>query len=78
MQEKMILETIAKSLVKDPDQVEVNVVEGESSTILELKVAKEDVGRMIGRQGVIARSLRTILGSIAAKNGRKVLVEILD
>ncbi len=78
MQEKVILESIAKSLVKDPDQVEVKVIEGETSVVLELKVAKEDVGRMIGRQGIIAKSLRTILGSIAAKNGRKVLLEILD
>lgn len=58
--EKDLVEYIVKNLVDNPDQVSVNVVEGEKSTILELKVADEDVGKVIGKQGRIAKAIRTI------------------
>ena len=59
--EKELVEFVVKSLVDAPDEVSVNVIEGEKSTILELKVAQEDVGKVIGKQGRIAKAIRTIL-----------------
>lgn len=76
--EKDLVEYIAKSLVDRPDQVTVNVVEGQQSTILELKVAPEDVGKIIGKQGRIANAVRIILSAAAAKSGKHVQLEILD
>ncbi|MBN1697795.1 MAG: KH domain-containing protein [Spirochaetales bacterium] len=76
--EKDLVEYIAKSLVDHPDNVEVNVVEGEKSTILELKVAQEDIGKVIGKSGRIARAIRTILSAAAAKTEKRVVLEILD
>ena len=58
--EKELVEFVVKSLVDAPDEVSVNVIEGEKSTILELKVAQEDVGKVIGKQGRIAKAIRTI------------------
>lgn len=76
--EKDLVEYIVKNLVDNPDQVSVNVVEGEKSTILELKVADEDVGKVIGKQGRIAKAIRTILSASATKGGKRAVLEILD
>ncbi|MDN5294255.1 MAG: uncharacterized protein PWQ91_550 [Eubacteriales bacterium] len=72
-----LVELIAKALVDNPDQVEVNMVEGEKSVILELKVAPEDMGKVIGKQGRIAKAIRTLVKAAALKEGKKVVVEIL-
>ena len=76
--EKELVEHIAKGLVDDPDKVEVNVIEGEKSTILELRVAESDVGKAIGKHGRIAKAVRTILSASATKSGKRVVLEILD
>lgn len=76
--EKDLVEYIAKSLVDNPGSVEVNVIEGEKSTILELKVAPDDIGKVIGKSGRIARAIRTILSAAAAKTEKRVVLEILD
>lgn len=76
--EKELLEYIVKSLVDVPDEVSISVVEGEKSTILELKVASEDVGKVIGKQGRIAKAIRTILSASATKSGKRAVLEILD
>jgi predicted RNA-binding protein YlqC (UPF0109 family) len=76
--EKDLIEYIAKSLVDDPSQVQVTVVEGEKSTILELRVAEDDIGKVIGKQGRIAKAIRTVLLAAAAKTGKHTVLEILD
>ncbi|MCQ2398561.1 MAG: KH domain-containing protein [Sphaerochaetaceae bacterium] len=76
--EKELVEYIVKSLVDFPDEVELNVVEGEKSTILELKVSSQDIGKVIGRQGRIAKALRTILSAAATRSGKHASLEILD
>jgi len=76
--EKDLVEYIAKSLVDDPSQVRVSVVEGDKSTILELRVAEEDIGKVIGRHGRIAKSIRTVLLAATARNGKHTVLEILD
>ena len=78
MKEKEIVETIVKNLVDNPSAVNINVVDGEKSTILELKVGTGEVGKVIGKRGVIAKSIRTIVNAVAVKNGRRVILEILD
>ena len=76
--EKELVEFIAKALVDDPDGVAVNMIEGEKSTILELKVSDGDIGKVIGKQGRIAKAVRTILSAAATKTGKRVVLEILD
>ncbi|MCK5197611.1 MAG: KH domain-containing protein [Spirochaetales bacterium] len=76
--EKDLVVYIAKSLVDDPDGVDVNIVEGEKSTILELKVSQEDIGKVIGKHGRIAKAMRTILSASATKSGKRIVLEILD
>ena len=76
--EKELVEFVVKSLVDAPDKVSVNVIEGEKSTILELKVAQEDVGKVIGKQGRIAKAIRTILSASATRDGKRASLEILD
>ncbi len=76
--EKDLVEYIAKSLVDDPDGVEVNLIEGEKSTILELRVSQDDIGKVIGKHGRIAKAVRTILSASATKTGKRVVLEILD
>ena len=76
--EKELVEFVIKSLVDAPDEVSVNVIEGEKSTILELKVAQEDVGKVIGKQGRIAKAIRTILSASATRDGKRATLEILD
>ncbi|MFH0977170.1 MAG: KH domain-containing protein [Spirochaetota bacterium] len=75
---KELVEYMVKCLVDSPGDVEIHEVEGEKSTILELKVKKEDIGKVIGKHGRIARAIRTILNASATKLGKKVVLEILD
>lgn len=77
MKERELLEILAKALVDHPEQVEVSEIQGERSTILELKVAPGDVGKVIGKQGRIANSLRTLIKAAAGKDGKRIIVEIL-
>lgn len=74
---KELLELIAKSLVDDPDMVEVNEITGEQSIILELKVASDDMGKVIGKQGRIAKAIRTVVKAAAIKENKRVVVEII-
>lgn len=76
--EKELVAYVAKSLVDEPDEVEVNLIEGEKSTILELKVAAGDVGKVIGKHGRIAKAIRTILSASSTRTGKRVVLEILD
>ena len=76
--EKDLVEYIVKSLVDDPSQVNVNVVEGEKSTILELRVAAADIGKVIGKHGRIAKAIRTVLQAATARSGKHTVLEILD
>jgi len=75
---KELLELIAKSLVDRPEDVEVTEVEGEQTTVLELRVAREDLGKVIGKQGRTARSIRTILASAGMKFKKRVVFEIIE
>ncbi|PKM66265.1 MAG: RNA-binding protein [Firmicutes bacterium HGW-Firmicutes-2] len=74
---KELVEVIAKALVDHPEAVVVNEVEGERSTILELKVAPDDMGKVIGKQGRIAKAIRTVVKAAATKDDKRVVVEIL-
>jgi len=74
---KELVETIAKSLVDNPDLVQVNEVFGEQSVILELRVAPEDMGKVIGKQGRIAKAIRTVVKAAAIKENKRVVVEII-
>ena len=74
---KELLLYIARSLVDHPDQVSVTELEGEE-TVLELRVAPEDMGKVIGRQGRIAKEIRTIVKTVAQHNGQRVTVDIVD
>jgi predicted RNA-binding protein YlqC (UPF0109 family) len=76
--EKELVEYIARSLVDDPDGVEVHRIDGEKSTILELRVSENDVGKVIGKHGRIAKAVRTILSASANKSGKRLVLEILD
>jgi predicted RNA-binding protein YlqC (UPF0109 family) len=76
--EKDLIEYIAKSLVDNPGKVAVNIVEGEKSTILELQVAPDDIGKVIGKHGRIAKAMRTVLLAATAKTGKHTVLEILD
>jgi predicted RNA-binding protein YlqC (UPF0109 family) len=78
MNYKDLVEYMVKALVDNPDQVEIREIEGEKSTILELKVTKEDIGKVIGKHGRIARAIRTIINASATKSGKRVVLEILD
>lgn len=69
---------IAKSLVDNPDKVEVKEIIGEQTAVLELRVAQEDLGKIIGKQGKTAKAIRTILGAAAAKARRRAVLEILE
>lgn len=73
-----LVEFIAKSLVDNPDQVQVNEVEGSQSIIIELKVADEDMGKVIGKQGRIAKAMRTVVKAAAIKDNKRVVVEIIQ
>ena len=73
-----LIEVMAKALVDFPDQVNVAEVEGEQTTVIELKVAKEDLGKIIGKEGRTARSLRTILAAVSTKLRKRSVLEILE
>ncbi|OFV95699.1 MAG: RNA-binding protein [Acidobacteria bacterium RIFCSPLOWO2_02_FULL_61_28] len=75
---KELIEMIAKALVDSPDQVVVHAIEGEQSTVLELRVAQSDLGKVIGKQGRTARAIRTILGASGMKLRRRFTLEILE
>ena len=75
---KGLVEDIAKALVDQPDQVVVREIEGEQTTVLELKVAPGDLGKVIGKQGRTARSIRTLLGAVSMKMNRRFTLEILE
>ncbi len=72
------VEFVAKSLVDHPDKVEVREIEGEKTTVIELKVAPEDLGKVIGKQGRTARAIRTLLAALARKQNKRAVLEILE
>lgn len=77
-EERELIEFLAKKLVDEPNEVSVKVIEGEKSTILELKVSQNDIGKIIGKRGRIASALRTILYAASMKSGKRVMLEIID
>ncbi|MBN2544668.1 MAG: KH domain-containing protein [Spirochaetes bacterium] len=78
MDEKELVEFIAKSLVDNPDKVNVNLVESEKSTIIELSVDEPDIGKIIGKHGRIAKAIRTILSAVSNKTHKRILLDIID
>jgi uncharacterized protein len=74
---KELVELIARSLVDNPDDVQVIETESDKSVLLELRVAPDDMGKVIGKQGKIAKSIRTLTKAAAAKTGKRVAVEIM-
>ena len=78
MQQKELVEYIAKSLVDNPEQVEVREAEGEQGAVLELSVSHDDLGKIIGKQGRTARAIRTLLGAVSAKTKKRVVLDILE
>ncbi len=75
---KDLIADIAKALVDRPEEVVVTEIEGAQTQVIELKVAKEDIGKVIGKQGHTARAIRTILGAASAKLKKRSVLEILD
>ena len=75
---KDLIEFIAKALVDQPDQVKVSEVEGEKTSVIELSVAKEDLGKVIGKQGRTARAIRTILSAASTKIRKRSVLEIIE
>jgi predicted RNA-binding protein YlqC (UPF0109 family) len=75
---KTLIEMIAKALVDKPEEVEVTEVDGEQTAVIELKVAKDDLGKVIGKQGRTARALRTILSAASTKIRKRSVLEILE
>jgi uncharacterized protein len=73
-----LIHYIAQSLVDDPDSVDVAEVEGNQTTVLELKVAKDDLGKIIGKQGRTAQAMRTILGAVSSKGKKRTVLEIIE
>ena len=74
---KEILETIIKNLVDNKDAVEIKELDGEQSVVFEVKVAETDMGKVIGKQGKIAGSIRTVMKAVASKEGKRVSVEFI-
>jgi uncharacterized protein len=75
---KEVLETIITTLVSDKNAVSINQIDGEQSIIFEVKVAENDMGKIIGKQGVIAKSIRTIMKAVASKENKRITVEFID
>ena len=75
---KEFIEVIARALVDNPESVEVSNVEGEKTTVYELRVAPEDLGKVIGRIGQTAKAIRTLIAAVSAKKGKRALLEILE
>jgi hypothetical protein len=69
---------IARSIVDNPQDVRVNAIEGDHTTVLELCVAKEDLGKVIGRQGRTAHAMRTLIGAVSAKIKKRTVLEIIE
>jgi len=78
MQMKELIAYIAKALVDNPDEVEVREVEGEQSSVIELRVSKEDLGKVIGKQGRTARAMRTILSAASTKLRKRAVLDIIE
>ena len=76
--QKELVEYIAKALVDNPDEVTVTETEGEHGTVIGLAVAKDDVGKIIGKQGKTARAIRTLVGAASTKEHKRVLLEIAE
>lgn len=74
---KELLEYLAKSLVDSPDEVQVRLLEAEKTVVLELRVAADDMGKIIGKNGRIAQAIRTVIKAAAVKEGKRVVVEII-
>jgi uncharacterized protein len=75
---KELVQYLAKSLVRNPDAVEVKETQTDDASVFELKVAKEDLGRIIGKQGRTAKSIRTLLNAAASRGNRRVVLEIVE
>lgn len=75
---KDLVKYIAQALVDSPDEVSVSEVEGEQTSVIELRVAKEDLGKIIGKHGRTAQSIRTILSAASAKNRKRAVLEIVE
>jgi predicted RNA-binding protein YlqC (UPF0109 family) len=75
---KALIESMAKALVDRPEEVKVSEIEGEKTTVYELRVSQSDLGKVIGKQGKTARSMRTILGAAGTKIGKRCVLEILE
>lgn len=75
---KELIKYIAQSLVDNPDEVHVNEIVGEQTSVLELRVAKEDLGKVIGKQGRTARAMRTILSAASTKIRKRAVLEIIE
>jgi len=78
MNAKQLVENLAKALVDSPDEVSVNEVWGEKASVIQLKVAKSDLGKVIGKQGRNANAMRRILGAAGTKDNRSLVLEILE
>ena len=75
---KDLISTIARALVDNPEQVSVTEIEGAHTSVLELKVAKSDIGKVLGKQGRTVRAIRTILSGVSGKAKKRVVLEILE
>ncbi len=75
---RALIEAMAKALVDRPEEVKVNEIEGEKTTVYELRVSQSDLGKVIGKQGKTARAMRTILGAAGTKIGKRCVLEILE
>ncbi|GHT50357.1 UPF0109 protein [Spirochaetia bacterium] len=76
--EKDLIEYIVKSLVDDPASVDIQVIDENQSTVLELRVGEGDIGKVIGKHGRIAKAMRTVLAAVSSKNSRRMILEICD
>lgn len=74
---KEILETVIRNLVSNPDAISVKEIEGEQTIIYEVRVAESDMGKVIGKEGRVAKAIRTIIKAVAAKEGKRVTVEFI-
>jgi predicted RNA-binding protein YlqC (UPF0109 family) len=75
---KVLLEFIVKALVDHPEDINIKSVDGEKTSIIELKVHNDDIGKVIGKEGRIAMAMRTLLSAVSSKAGKRVKLEILD
>jgi predicted RNA-binding protein YlqC (UPF0109 family) len=75
---KELIETIVKSLVDQPDEVRINIIKGEKTSVIELSVAKDDLGKVIGKQGRTAKAIRTLLTAASTKLKQRAVLEILE